>query len=92
MIRNEAADDLDRIYDWICKNNMSAAIRVVRALCKRMNDILLPQLVHSGRPGRVRGTRELVEPPYITVYEVDEKKWHVTILAETHGALIAASR
>jgi toxin ParE1/3/4 len=92
VIRDEAADDLEGIYDWIAKDNMSAASRVVRALRKRMDDILLPELVNSGRPGRAHGTRELIEPPYIIVYEVDEDKWTVTIIAVTHGALIAKER
>ena len=65
---------------------------MVRALRKRMNDILLPELVNSGRPGRAHGTRELVVPPYIIVYEVDETKCTVTILSVTHGALVTEDR
>jgi toxin ParE1/3/4 len=41
---------------------------------------------HSGRPGRVRGTRELVvaDAPYILVYAVEERE--VVILRVIHGA------
>ena len=39
-----------------------------------------------GRPGRDQGTRELVEYPYVIIYEVDEKADEVIILAVLHGA------
>ena len=87
VIRQEAVDDLDRIYARIRAHNMSAAIRVVRALRKRMDDITVPELVNSGRPGRSHGTREIVQPPYVIVYEVDVERWTVTVLAVTHAAL-----
>jgi toxin ParE1/3/4 len=86
VIREEAADDLDGIYDWIAKDSKSSAARVVRALLKRMNSVLLPELVNIGRPGRREGTRELVEWPYIIVYQADDNREVVTILAVFHGA------
>ncbi len=41
---------------------------------------------HQGRPGRVKGTRELVivHPPYIAAYRV--KKETIQILRVLHGA------
>jgi plasmid stabilization system protein ParE len=54
VIREEALDDLDGIYDWIAKDNLSAAIRVVRVLRESINRILLPELVKIGRPGEER--------------------------------------
>ena len=86
VIREEAVDDLDGIYDCIAKDNLSAAIRVVRVLRQRMNSILLPELVNIGRRGRKTGTRELVEWPYIIVYKVDDDREVVTILTVVHGA------
>ena len=86
VIRQEGVDDLDGIYDWIGKDTLSAAIRVVRVLRQRMNSIVLPELVNIGRPGRKKGTRELVEWPYIIVYKVDDAHHAVTILAAVHGA------
>lgn len=86
VIREEAVDDLDEIHDWIGKDNLSAAIRVVRALRERMNSILLPELVKIGRPGRRKGTRELIKWPYIIVYKVDDNREVITILAVVHGA------
>ncbi len=88
VIREEAVDDLDGIYERIAKDNLSAAIRVVRVLRQRMNSILLPELVNIGRPGRRKGTRELVEWPYIIVYKVSDDREVVTILSVVHGAWI----
>ena len=88
VIRDEAVDDLDGTYDWIAKDNVSAAARIVRALRQRMNSILIPELVNIGRPGRRKGTRELVEWPYIIVYKVDDGREVVTIVAVVHGARI----
>lgn len=39
-----------------------------------------------GGPGREPGTRELVEAPYIIVYEVHRERHEVHILAIFHGA------
>jgi toxin ParE1/3/4 len=88
VIRQEAADDLDDIYDWIAKDSVSSAARVVRTLRQRMNSVLLPELVNIGRPGRREGTRELIEWPYIIVYTVDEDRTVITILAVVHGARV----
>ena len=88
VIREEALDDLDGIYDWIAKDSQKAAARVVRVLRQSMNRILLPELVKIGRPGRRTGTRELVEWPYIIVYKVSDDREVVTILSVVHGAWI----
>ena len=86
VIRQEAVDDAEGIYDWIARDSVSSAARVVRALRERMNGILLPELVNIGRPGRKKGTRELIEWPYIVVYKADRKRRVVTIIAVVHGA------
>jgi plasmid stabilization system protein ParE len=39
-----------------------------------------------GRPGRDAGTRELVDTPYIVVYEIHEQQEMVEVLAVFHGA------
>ena len=88
VIREEALDDLDGIYDWIAKDSQEAAARVVRALRQSMNRILLPELVNIGRPGRRKGTRELVEWPYIIVYKVSDDRDVVTIISVVHGASV----
>jgi toxin ParE1/3/4 len=43
-------------------------------------------LPHIGRPGLLKGTREIVEAPYIIVYIVDEPADEVTVLAILHSA------
>ena len=86
VIREEAADDLDAIYDWIAKDSESSAARIVRTLRQRMNSVLMPELVNIGRPGRREGTRELIEWPYIIVYKADADREVVTILSVAHGA------
>ena len=91
VIREEALDDLNEIYNWIAKDNLNAAIRVVRVLRESMNRILLPELVMIGRPGRSNGTRELIEWPYIMVYKVSDDREVVTILSVVHGAWVRKS-
>ena len=86
VIREEAADDLDAIYDWIAKDSESSAARIVRTLRQRMNSVLMPELVNIGRPGRREGTRELIEWPYIIVYKANADREVVTILSVVHGA------
>lgn len=39
-----------------------------------------------GRPGVVAGTRELVERPYIIVYEIREAQDEMIVLGIFHGA------
>ncbi len=39
-----------------------------------------------GRPGLDPGTRELIEYPYIIVYEVHEARGEIVVLAVVHGA------
>lgn len=52
----------------------------------RINRLGLQGLSHIGRPGLVEGTRELIEPPYIVIYEADEVADEITVLAVMHGA------
>jgi len=91
VIRDEAVDDLDGIYDWIAKDSTSAAIRVVRGLRRRMDSILLPELVTMGRPGKLHGTRELIEWPYIIVYTVSKDAEEIMIQSVVHGAWVGRS-
>ena len=79
-----AQDDLLAIADYIFRDNPAAAISVAR----RVRDAVsrLAEFPHLGRPGRVRGTRELVlaGTPYIVVYRVG--RGSVQILRVLHGA------
>jgi toxin ParE1/3/4 len=84
VIRDEAAQDLDDILDWISPDNPAAAVALVRRIRKRFDGLLSPELAQTGRQDQ--GTRELIEYPYVIVYEVDEKADEVIILAVLHGA------
>ena len=39
-----------------------------------------------GRPGLVKGRRELVEYPYIIVYRVDQARNEIVVVSVVHGA------
>jgi plasmid stabilization system protein ParE len=45
-----------------------------------------PELANMGRPGLIRGTRELLEYPYIIVYRVDNARDQVVVVSVVHGA------
>lgn len=86
VVREAAAGDLDEILDWISKDSPRAAAQLVRRILARIDRLATPGLSHMGRPGLVEGTRELVEPPYIIVYMVDEPADEIAVLAIVHGA------
>jgi len=44
---------------------------MVAKIRDRINLLEIDSLAKMGRPGLVTGTRELIEYPYIIVYEVD---------------------
>ena len=66
----EASITLDAHYDCLAARNPKAArcvfMRIVATASR------LGQFPHSGRPGQIQGTRELVVPglPYVIVYRV----------------------
>ncbi len=86
VIRARAADDLDGIFSWISRDSPRAAANAVRRLRERIGRLATPGLEHMGRPGLIEGTRELVEPPYIVVYRVDDERDEIVVLAIFHGA------
>lgn len=86
VVRESAALDLEDIFAWISKDNPRAAAEVVVRIRSHINRLAFPGLSHIGRPGLVEGTRELVEPPYIIVYSVDEPADEIMVLAVLHGA------
>jgi plasmid stabilization system protein ParE len=45
-----------------------------------------PAFANIGRPGLVAGTRELVEWPYIVVYQAYEERDEIVIISIFHGA------
>jgi toxin ParE1/3/4 len=79
----DAADDLERICDYIAETSPISARRVAQAVVEGVGS--LRTFPERGRPGRVDGTRELVfvRLPFIAVYEVHEE---VQVLRILHGA------
>jgi plasmid stabilization system protein ParE len=66
----QAAEDLERIANYIRQDSPEAAHRVAVALYEGVGR--LREHGYSGRPGREEGTRDLVYPglPDLAVYEV----------------------
>lgn len=86
IVREAAEDDIDRIFGWIAKDNPRAAAEMVARIRERINQLDLESLAHMGRPGLVEDTRELVEYPYIIVYQVIDERREVVVLSVLHGA------
>jgi plasmid stabilization system protein ParE len=84
IIRQKA--DLDGIFAWIEKENPRAAVETIRRIRERIGLLLTEGVAHMGRPGRDVGTRELIEAPYIIVYEVHDEREEIEVLAVVHGA------
>ena len=80
----DAADDLERICDFIAENRPVAARGVAQSIVERIGT--LETFPHIGRPGRVHGTREIAFPPlpFIAIYEVREEQ--IVLLRILHGA------
>ena len=81
-----ASDELNRIFEWIAKDNPRAAAEMITRIEAKVMRLALPELTHMGRPGLVPGTRELLEWPYIIVYRVDERQEKVVVVSVVHGA------
>jgi toxin ParE1/3/4 len=81
-----ARADLDDIFAWISKDNESAAYEMIARIEARIELLATPGLEHMGRPGLDEGTRELIEHPYIVVYEVFESRAEIVVWSVVHGA------
>jgi toxin ParE1/3/4 len=79
----DAADDLERICDYVARERPEAARRIALDVLRAIED--LRTFPNRGRPGRVQGTRQLVlTRPFLAVYEVREEE--VQVLRILHGA------
>ena len=78
--------DLDGILAWIEKDSPRAAYDMIARIEARVTLLATPGLAYMGRPGRDDGTHELVEAPYIIVYEVHAEREEIVVLAVVHGA------
>ena len=86
VVRATADEDLDRIFAWIAKDNPRAAGGMIRRIRQRIGRLATPGLEYMGRPGLDSGTRELIESPYIIVYEVHKAREEIEVLYIVHGA------
>ena len=79
----DAADDLERICDYIAQTSPDSARRVAATIVDGI--AALRTFPNRGRLGRVDGTRELVFAPlpFVAVYEVRDE---VQVLRILHGA------
>jgi toxin ParE1/3/4 len=82
----EAAEDLERIVEYIRSENPSAGQRVAQTIYERAG--ALQTFPYRGRPGRIKGTRELPLPslPFIVIYRVLDHANAVEIVNVIHGA------
>jgi toxin ParE1/3/4 len=80
----EAADDLERITNYLFEETPQHAPELVRAIYDAPKALL--SFPYRGRPGKKEGTRELVLSPlpYIVVYRVAGDAIHIVRLL--HGA------
>jgi toxin ParE1/3/4 len=80
-----AAEDLTRICDYIQEHGSAERARRV-ALRIYEGVSVLTQSPHIGRPGRKRGTRELIFSglPFLAVYRICEDAIEITRIL--HGA------
>jgi addiction module RelE/StbE family toxin len=80
----DAADDLERICDYIAESRPESARRVAQSVVERIGT--LETFPHLGRSGRVQGTREIAFPPlpFVAIYEVRDEE--LIVLRILHGA------
>jgi toxin ParE1/3/4 len=86
VVRREAEEDLADIFNWIMKDNPSAAARLIRRVRDRISLLEVDALARMGRAGTVSDTLELIEYPYIIVYRVHDARKEVEVVAIMHGA------
>jgi toxin ParE1/3/4 len=79
-----ASEQMIALYDYIAESSLNAANSQVEIVLGAVDTLL--DFPVRGRPGRRRGTRELVisGTPYIVAYRVREST--IVILAIIHGA------
>ena len=79
-----AVIDLEQISDYLLEKNPEIAAPIIRRIFE--SALELKRFPRRGRPGRKRGTRELVltQLPYLLVYETVEES--IRVLRVLHGA------
>jgi toxin ParE1/3/4 len=82
----DALAHLEAIYDYLFERNPAAARRIAADIHAAAQRICL--FPYMGRKGDAPGTHEWVVQgtPYLFVYEVDETRGEIVVLAILHGA------
>ncbi|PYT64643.1 MAG: type II toxin-antitoxin system mRNA interferase toxin, RelE/StbE family [Acidobacteria bacterium] len=81
----QATRQLDQAHDYIALSNSEEAVsRITMQIVSSVQQLAVYPM--SGRAGRVRGTRELVNSntPFILAYAIE--KTDIVVLAVYHGA------
>ena len=86
FIRPEADDDLDGIFAWIAKDSPRAASAMIERIRTRLDLLASTGFAEIGRLGRVEGTRELIDGPFIIVYEIVKDRGELVVLGIFHTA------
>jgi toxin ParE1/3/4 len=86
VFEEDALEDLQGIFNWIAKDSLRAAERLIDRIFRKLELLLLPGFARMGRIGVEPGTYELIQRPYIIVYEVREQRNEIVVLAVFHGA------
>ena len=68
------------------KTTPRAAERLIDRIFRKLELLMVPGFARMGRIGLDPGTYELIERPYIMVYEVREQRGEIVVLAVFHGA------
>jgi toxin ParE1/3/4 len=78
----EAANDLERITNYLFEHKPQYAPELVRAIYKAPSALL--SFPHRGRPGKKESTRELVLSPlpYIVVYRIAGDAIHILCILQ----------
>jgi plasmid stabilization system protein ParE len=88
IISRDASDDLQHIFDWIAKDSVDIAAKVVQKLLDEIDSLQeSPQryaVIETLRPMPF-AVRRLVARPYRILYWVEERQQAVRILAVRHG-------
>jgi plasmid stabilization system protein ParE len=83
---DEAIDDIQSIRTWIARDSPLVAADLIGRIFDKIESLRAPELTYMGRPGLDHGTHELIEYPYIIVYEVHQARGEIVVLAVVHGA------
>ena len=78
----EASGQFEAVVNYIQQDNPDVARKVAQMVIDRIEQLAMSP--GAGRPGEVKGTRELVVSPYVVVYRYTDEI--VEILYIWHGA------